>query len=321
MLAMFVMPPPWPAMISLLIMLGVAELGRRVVPLIAVRRGPIDYGVGFLIVTAGLCAVLHPLVWLGVPHLVGVLRTMGWTIGGIGAVSLPGWWRRGRAIFRHLRDWWDGLGTLDRGIALLIGVILVAYFLIVLGPACDVDSLDYHLGAPLDWMVHGSAYARWDWIHSHLVGLGEMIGMMGLAAGTDNLSALFQFGSLLIMIAVATTFAESARQRLMGALLIVACPVMLELGIFQKPELMPAVAMTAALILIAREWDAIRSGDDRRGVHLRGLCGGVQILIHFKRAGGDGGRTDGGLAGTAVAVRDSGGHRGAGGTADAGMGA
>ena len=159
-----------------------------------------------------------------------------------------------------MHEWWGELGTLDRGIASLISVILVAYFLIVLGPACDVDSLDYHLGAPLDWMLHGSIYARWDWIHSHLVGLGEMIGMMGLAAGTDNLSALFQFASLLIMIGVATTFAEGARQRLMGALLIAACPVMLELGIFQKPELMPAVAMTAALILIAREWDEIRPG-------------------------------------------------------------
>ena len=89
MLAMFVMAPPWPAVISLLIILGVAELGCRVVPLIGARREPLDYGVGFLIVTAGLCAALHPLVWLGVPHLVGVLRAIGWTIGGIGVVSLP----------------------------------------------------------------------------------------------------------------------------------------------------------------------------------------------------------------------------------------
>src|ERR1700733_10277910 len=131
MLAMFVMAPPWPAVISLLIILGVAELGCRVVPLIGARREPIDYGVGFLIVTVGLCAVLHPLVWIGVPHLVGVLRVLGWTIGGIGAVSLPVWWRRGRAVMERLRGWWDELGTLDRGIASLISVILVAYFLIV----------------------------------------------------------------------------------------------------------------------------------------------------------------------------------------------
>ncbi|HUN59774.1 MAG TPA: DUF1420 family protein [Candidatus Binataceae bacterium] len=258
MLAMFVMRPPCPALISLAIIMGVAELSWRIVPFIGLRREPIDYGVGFMIVTAALCASLHPLVWFGVPHLIGVLRAIGWTIGAIGIWSLPIWVRRVRATAERLREWWRELGKLDRAIALLIGVILIAYFLIVLGPACDVDSLDYHLGAPLDWMIHGSIYARWDWIHSHLVGLGEMISMMGLAAGTDNLGALFEFASLLIMIAIATVFAQSARQRLMGALLIAACPIMLELGIFQKPELMPAVAMTAALMLIVREWENIK---------------------------------------------------------------
>jgi hypothetical protein len=258
MLAMFVMRPPWPALISLAIVMGVAELSGRVVPRIGLTWEPVNYGVGFMIVTAAICASLHPLVWFGVPHLIGVLRAIGWTIGAIGILSLPTSIRRGRTLVERLRQWWRELETFDRALALLIGVILVAYFLIVLGPACDVDSLDYHLGAPLDWMLHGSIYARWDWIHSHLVGLGEMISMMGLAAGTDNLGALFQFASLLIMIALATAFAQIARQRLMGALLIAGCPVMLELGIFQKPELMPAVAMTAALILIVREWENIQ---------------------------------------------------------------
>jgi hypothetical protein len=255
---MFVMRPPWPALISLAIILGVAELGCRLTPLLGLRREPLDFAVGFMIVTAALCAALHPIIWFGVPHLIGVLRAIGWTFGAIGILSLPTSIQRGRPVVERLCKWWRELETLDRALALLIGAILFAYFLIVLGPACDVDSLDYHLGAPLDWMLHGSIYARWDWIHSHLVGLGEMISMMGLAAGTDNLGALFQFASLLIMIALATTFAQSARQRLMGALLIAACPVMLELGIFQKPELMPAVAMTAALILIVREWENIQ---------------------------------------------------------------
>jgi hypothetical protein len=258
MLTMFVMRPPWPALISLAILLGVAELGCRLTSLLGRRREPLDYGVGFMLVTAAISAALHPIIWIGVPHLVGVLRAIGWTIGAIGILSLPTSIRRGRAAVDRLLKWWRELETLDRALALLIGVILFAYFLIVLGPACDVDSLDYHLGATLDWMLHGSIYARSDWIHSHLVGLGEMISMMGLAAGTDNLGAVFQFASLLIMIALTTAFAQSARQRLMGALLIAACPVMLELGIFQKPELMPAVAMTAALILIVREWENIQ---------------------------------------------------------------
>ena len=137
--------------------------------------------------------------------------------------------------------------TPDRALAVLIGVILIAYLLIVLGPAWDTDSLDYHLGAPLDWMLHGSIYPRWDWTQVHLVGLGEMISMLGLAAGTDGLGALFEFTSLLIAIAAATAFAQSPRQKLMGALMVAACPVMLQLALWQKPELMPAAAMTVSL--------------------------------------------------------------------------
>jgi hypothetical protein len=222
------------------------------------RRQPVDYGADFLIAAASLCALLHPLVWIGIPHLIGVLRAIGWTIGAIGLISLPASITRLRPQARWLVEWWRELEAPDRALAILIGVVLFAYFLIVLGPAWDTDSLDYHLGVPLDWMLHGSIYPRWDWTQAHLVGLGEMISMLGLAAGTDGLGALFEFASLLIAIGIATTFARNSRQRLMGALMVVACPVMLQLALWQKPELMPAVAMTAAIVLAAREWEMIQ---------------------------------------------------------------
>jgi Protein of unknown function (DUF1420)/Dolichyl-phosphate-mannose-protein mannosyltransferase len=260
MLQMFVLRPPLPALIGVAMLLGVAECGRRIAPVFGPGRQPVDYGVGFMIATACLCAMLHPLVWIGIPHLIGVLRVIGWTIGIIGLISLPAWIARLRHRARCLVAWWRELAAPDRALAILIGVILFAYFLIVLGPAWDTDSLDYHLGAPLDWMLHGAIYPRWDWTQAHLVGLGEMVSMLGLAAGTDGLGALFEFASLLIEIGIATTFARNSRQGLMGALMVVGCPVMLQLALWQKPELMPAVAMTAALVLAAREWETIRPG-------------------------------------------------------------
>ena len=48
--------------------------------------------------------------------------------------------------------------------AVLVGVILVVLLLAALGPATDADSLDYHLGVPLDWLRNGGAYARPDWL-------------------------------------------------------------------------------------------------------------------------------------------------------------
>ncbi|MGA2409198.1 MAG: DUF1420 family protein [Candidatus Binataceae bacterium] len=257
MLDLFVLRPPLPALIGLLFTLGVADSGFRLAPVIGLKDKPLDYAAGFLIATAILCALLHPLVWIGIPHLIGTLRAIGWTIAATGFLSLPRWWRRAHTCRGWLADCWGELGSPDRAAALLVAVIIASYFLIVLGPACDGDSLNYHLGAPLDWMLHGGIYPRWDWIHSHLVGLGEMISMVGLAAGSDNTGAIFEFASLLAAIAVVTTFAHSPRERLMGALLVAACPVMNWLATWQKPELMPAVAMTAALMLIARDWEAL----------------------------------------------------------------
>jgi len=257
MLELFVLPPPLPALIGVLITIGVADLGFRLVPLIGLRGEPLDYAAGFMMAAAALCAVVHPLAWIGIPHLIGVVRGIGWTLAAAGLIAAPRWFVHGREGLARLFQWWRERNALDRTLALLIALIVTCYFLIAIGPACDGDALDYQLGAPLDWMLHGRIYPRWDWIHAHLVGLGELISMVGLASGTDNTGALFEFASLIAGMVAVTSFVRSPRERLMGALLIAGAPVMSELAIWQKPELMPAVAMTVALLMIARDWEAV----------------------------------------------------------------
>jgi hypothetical protein len=126
----------------------------------------------------------------------------------------------------------------------------MALFGAVLGPATDADSLEYHLGAPLDWLRYGGAFARTDWFHARLAGLGEAINMLGLAMGTDNLGAIFQAAGFVVAIVGVTTFATARSDRIFGILCVAACPVILPLVTAQKWQLFPAAGLTVSLVLV-----------------------------------------------------------------------
>jgi hypothetical protein len=135
-----------------------------------------------------------------------------------------------------------------------LGVSLVTILALgaaALGPATDADSLDYHLGVPLDWLRHGGAYARPDWFHARLAGLGEAINMLGLAMGSDNLGAVFQATGLVVAVIGVTAFATTCSERIFGLLCVAACPVILTLVTTQKWQMLPAAGLTVAVALIA----------------------------------------------------------------------
>jgi hypothetical protein len=129
-------------------------------------------------------------------------------------------------------------------------VITLALFGAALGPVTHVDSLDYHLGVPLDWLRHAGAYARPDWFHARLAGLGEAINMLGLAMGTDNLGAVFQATGLLVAMIGVMAFATTHSERVFGILCVAACPAILTLSTTQKWQMLPAAGLTVALALV-----------------------------------------------------------------------
>jgi hypothetical protein len=133
-------------------------------------------------------------------------------------------------------------------------VTVICLFAAALGPATDADSLDYHLAVPLDWLRHGGAYPRPEWFTARLVGLGESLNMLGLAAGTDGLGAAFQAAGLVIALLSVTLFAKTQADQLFAVLLVVACPLMATLITAQKAQLLPAAALTVALVIVVQHF-------------------------------------------------------------------
>ncbi|MHB1844358.1 MAG: DUF1420 family protein [Deltaproteobacteria bacterium] len=253
------LPPPLSATVALLLLLGLFELGLE---LSRRLRGkgwePLDGAAGLVVLVAVAAALLHALAWAGLARLT-LLRSLAFALGLtglVGAVRLPG---RMVGVREGAQRWWDEAGSWERLLLAALFVIAVALAVASLAPATDADSLDYHLGVPLDWLRHGGAQPRPDWFVARLVGVGDGLNLLGLAAGTDCLSALLQATGLGVAALAACSLYKESRDRILAAGLVVACPVALSLVPAQKPQLFPAAATLLALVLLSRR----RSSLDR----------------------------------------------------------
>ena len=81
-----------------------------------------------------------------------------------------------------------------------IKISYLLFFLLCISPPTDIDSIDYHLGAPATWYEYKSFYSRKDWLHYRFTGLGEYINIIGIYLKTFNFGQLIQFFSLKLQL-------------------------------------------------------------------------------------------------------------------------
>jgi hypothetical protein len=256
-----VLAPPLPAALSLLMAAGIAHLGW----LLARRlRGDeaeaLDVAAGFIVAAALIAAAVHGLA-LAQLSTIAILRPVGWALAAVGGYAVV---RHRRRVVAAVRREAAALGAgplVDRACAILVGLALVGLAAAALGPPTDADSLDYHLGVPMDWLRHGGAYARADWFHARLVGIGESLNMLGLVAGTDVLGAALQLGGLIAAATALRALADTPRDRLLAWLLVAACPTVAFLVPNEKPQMLPTAATTVALVLAVKRFSTFRAAD------------------------------------------------------------
>ena len=255
------LPPPLPAVVSVLVVLGVWRLSERVRRrFLPAADAPIERAAVFCATIGVICSFVHALAWAGLA-MHTVLRVLGIALIGNAALGpwrgLPAICKRYFGRKRSRVAQWSGFLALFCA----AGLVLAA-----LGPPTDEDSMHYHLAVPLRWWVEGHAVPEPESLHARLVGPGESLVLLGLALGTDNLSAAFQAAALLVWLAVLASLGNQDDNRAAGVLMAVGCPVMLYLVPNQKPQLLPAVSMAVAFALL------IKPGHRRR-LWLASACG------------------------------------------------
>lgn len=251
----YLAPCPLPALLAILMVCGIKYLGTRLI-----RRlqpdppQPLHTAAGFILAAALLGAAVHLLALTGVAYP-WLLRIMAWSVAAAGILELS---RINQERLFHLYDHtaagFRSQPLWGKTAGVLLGITLTGLLLGALGPPTDADSLNYHLGVPLDILRHHRAYPRPDWLFARLAGLGESLNLLGLAGGTDILGAALQFAALVAVLVAVNTFARDSRDRLLVSMLVVGCPVVAFLVLNQKPHLLATAATTVAIVLIARRF-------------------------------------------------------------------
>jgi len=135
---------------------------------------------------------------------------------------------------------------------LLLAGVLGLLFLSVLAPPTDADSLDYHIGFPLDMLRNGGFVPSRDWFTSRLIGLGEYLNLFGLGLGSDNFGAVLQFFGVCWCCLLIWDYSANSKYRLLLLKLVLSVPVLIFLVPNQKPQLIGVIALVASVILAVK---------------------------------------------------------------------
>ena len=111
--------------------------------------------------------------------------------------------------------------------------IFFSIFLLTISPISDPDSLDYHLGGPLEILKEGTLYNRDDhWFHFRLIGSGEMLNLYGLFFHSYNFGQIFQIIPLIhIFVILRSTFNKNIE---LPILILFSFPILIHLILSAK---------------------------------------------------------------------------------------
>ncbi len=251
----FLLPAPLPAVVAVLVPLALLAIARDT--MVRLRRSTtavsaVEVAAAFVVCSGALGSAAFTLALLGQASIA--------TLRGLGVVVVVyGLWcgasmrltvlRRGVARFHGKLT---NLSGLTRWAIAVSTVSLTGWTLTALGPPTEVDALDYHLGVPLEWLRHGAAHPRPDWLHAPFVGVGDGLNLLGLALGSDSLGAAFQAAGLVAAFVAVSSCGSSRRDRAFGVVLVAGCVAIGNLVPTPKPMMLPAAATTLAVVLIAR---------------------------------------------------------------------
>lgn len=133
----------------------------------------------------------------------------------------------------------------------------LALIIISLSPPTDVDSLDYHLGLPVEILrTHGLHFDGRN-IHFRLFGFGEMLNILGVANRCPQLGAFIQLLAMVWLIKVfASAVADDSMYKV--AALTIGIPVMLFLMQSQKHQVTGAACSALCFYIISQKSEELK---------------------------------------------------------------
>lgn len=153
--------------------------------------------------------------------------------------------------------------NLDKKYYFFFGIL----FLLSLSPPTDADSLDYHIGVPLEIIKNGKLIFRDDWFHSYLMGYGEMVNLFGLINGSKNFGQIINFIAIINIFYVFSLFKKENKNSLNIYYFLFSIPLILWFTTSSKPQLYQSSLILYAFYLLISS------------IKLRGIISNKNIII------------------------------------------
>jgi hypothetical protein len=130
-------------------------------------------------------------------------------------------------------------------------LLLSFYFFISLAPITNADSLDYHIGVPLDILKNSRLIFHPEWFASNTSGIGDFMNGIGLALGAEQFPGLIQFLCIFSIFGIIRYPINSYYTNLkildQLGLIFLSTPVLLFLGSSSKPQLLALLFISASI--------------------------------------------------------------------------
>lgn len=161
---------------------------------------------------------------------------------------------QGKDAVSTLRDLSNKIAPASKRSVLRYGVLLAVLALIVisLSPPTDADSLDYHLGLPVEILRSHGLHFDGRNVHFRLFGFGEMLNTLGVANGCPQLGAFIQLLGIVWLIIIFSNIIRVDDAYHIAAF-IIGVPVMLFLLQSQKHQVTGAVCSAVCFYVISQK--------------------------------------------------------------------
>jgi len=250
--------PPLPALVGIVLALGLIGLGRRLMQVLLPDSDRVERLAGPIVAATLLGITVEVLALAGLAQL-EVVRVLAVFLGLAGLFEIARMFKHRDALQTAIADVIDTAGAFpgSRWLAFLGALIFALLVLMSIGPATNADSLSYHLSVALLTLATGGIGMRPEWFSSHLAGLGELVNAVGLSAGSDIFSSVLQIIGLSIVLLTISAIATTRVHKLLALLVILAVPIWLFLVPSAKPMLLPSAGLTVVLTILSREHNAL----------------------------------------------------------------
>ena len=130
-------------------------------------------------------------------------------------------------------------------------IFLLFFLILAFAPTSDADSLDYHLGYPLEILRNANFVFRPDWYHSQVSGIGEFYNLFGLISGSPIFGQIINFLSLYYLFIILNEILKNKKiNGLKARTLIFSTPLLLWFVYSQKVQLLPSVMLFGSAIYL-----------------------------------------------------------------------